>query len=414
MDIIKAKLREASLFQKWIQLLYTPIDSITLGLIRICLASALFYQQLENIFSDRCYRDYILPQYQLNYPYLSWVKPFPETTMLLIQFIFLASTIGLIINYRYRLSTLLTWGIYTYFFLINAIYYNNHYYLISLLLLLFALSPNPNKYHFKFPFWPLFLIRSLLILMYTYAGIAKLTNPDWLEGYQMSIWLNKLTTHSLLNCLSPSLLASLLSWSGLLFDLCISPLLLWEKTRKLAFIMVITFHITNAYILFSQFTGPTIGIFPFVAASSTVLAFSNPGSVRKKIASFIDTLLSEPSASQSNWATWGALAALILIPLMLFTLPLSDIRNGFCLPATWTSDGHLTEIKQESSQENQKSDIYFALSIFQFNALRTPPQLTKILKLWKSQHPKQSYGQTKIIIDDTMQEIPLEIRKEIK
>jgi len=280
-----------------------------------------------------------------------------------------------------------------------------------MLLLLFAVSPAPNKYHKKCPYWPLFLIQTVLVAMYTYAGIAKLTNPDWLRGYQMAIWLSKINPHSLLHHLFPIHLATQIAWCGMIFDLCISPLLLWKKTRKWAFVFVVTFHITNAYILFSQFSGPALGIFPFIATSSTLLAFSKPESVRKKITSLIQSLFTHTSPSQTKWPSWTALMSIVLIPLMIFTLPLSDIRNGFCLPGTWTSDGHLTGMREGVNQSNQMSDIYFTLTIFQFNALRTPPQLTQILKQWKYTHPQNAFDQTKIIIDDTIQDIPANIKK---
>ncbi len=55
--------------------------------------------------------------------------------------------------------------------------------------------------------------------------------------------------------------------NGVLFDLLIVPLLLWRRTRALAFVAVVIFHASNA-VLFK------IGVFPFLMVALTTVFFS--------------------------------------------------------------------------------------------------------------------------------------------
>jgi hypothetical protein len=58
-----------------------------------------------------------------------------------------------------------------------------------------------------------------------------------------------------------------ISYGGLLFDLAIVPLLLWKRTRLLAFLVAVAFHLTNWYLF-------NIGIFPWFMIAGTLLFFS--------------------------------------------------------------------------------------------------------------------------------------------
>ena len=58
----------------------------------------------------------------------------------------------------------------------------------------------------------------------------------------------------------------LISYGGLLFDLLIVPLLLWRRTRPLAFLVALAFHLTNWYLF-------NIGIFPWLMIAATLLFF---------------------------------------------------------------------------------------------------------------------------------------------
>ena len=61
------------------------------------------------------------------------------------------------------------------------------------------------------------------------------------------------------------------SYGGLLFDLAVVPLLLWQRTRLATFVVAVIFHLCNA--LLFQFS---IGIFPWVMIAATLMFFDPP------------------------------------------------------------------------------------------------------------------------------------------
>jgi vitamin K-dependent gamma-carboxylase len=71
----------------------------------------------------------------------------------------------------------------------------------------------------------------------------------------VSDWLNERWLHLLL------------SWGGIGLDILIVPLLLWRRTRVVAFITVVVFHLTNS--LFFD-----IEVFPWFAIAATTLFFA--------------------------------------------------------------------------------------------------------------------------------------------
>jgi hypothetical protein len=114
------------------------------------------------------------------------------------------------------------------------------------------------------PFWSLFLLRAQFFVVYFYGGVAKL-NPDWLVGEPMRAWLQNRADYPLVGPFFTSGAGVwFFSYGGLLFDLSIGFLLVWRRTRLLAFLGVLFFNLTNKW-LFS------IGIFPYVMIAATIL-----------------------------------------------------------------------------------------------------------------------------------------------
>ena len=103
--------------------------------------------------------------------------------------------------------------------------------------------------------------------MYFFGGIAKL-NSDWLAGEPMRMWLAQRSNFWLIGqFFTEEWAVYLFSYGGLLLDLFIVPLLLYSRTRALAFGLVVGFHTMNT-LLFH------IGIFPILALAATTLFFA--------------------------------------------------------------------------------------------------------------------------------------------
>src|SRR5690606_1818259 len=167
----------------------------------------------------------------------------------------------------YRFSTImfaLGWSL-VYF--MQKSHYNNHYYLVMLIAWWMVLIP-ANRYRaVDVWFWPqirtnytynwtrLFFIFQVLIV-YLFAAIAKLY-PGWMNGdFLMLRYMGvahyvrkEIGWEPLTQLLQSREFAQIFSWLGFGFDLLIIPLLLWKRTRIIAFLSAIFFHIFNSITL---------------------------------------------------------------------------------------------------------------------------------------------------------------------
>jgi hypothetical protein len=192
---------------------------------------------------------------------------------------------GIMLGGFYRFYCALFFLSFTYFFLIEQAKYLNHFYLISLLSFLMLLV-HANRWASidrlwsksakiqTVPFWNLFLLRTQLVIVYFYSGVAKL-NHDWLRGEPLNHWLEQRINYPIIGVFLEEEWVRLyvFSYGGLLFDLLIGFALLWKRTRVLALIPLCIFHIANSFIF-------SIGVFPWLMLASTIVFFE-PGFPRK-------------------------------------------------------------------------------------------------------------------------------------
>lgn len=163
---------------------------------------------------------------------------------------------------------------YTYYFSTTLLDYNNHYYLSLLLIYLFTFSHYfypQTIYKIKLvPRWNIMIFRWQWVIVYFYAGIAKL-NVDWLSGTVIAKTLSGSETHSVLQFLAHPMVARIIGGAGTIVDLFLAFGLLIEKTRRVAVIALISFHLLNESVFFSDLTGDSVGYFPLLGIISTVL-----------------------------------------------------------------------------------------------------------------------------------------------
>lgn len=220
---------------------------------------------------------YIAPKFHFSYYGFEWVKPLGDFTYLI--FILCGITALMVAaGYKYRLAIIGFFLSFTYIELMDKTTYLNHYYFISILSFLMIFLPassyysydalkNPSRAFQKIPNWCIDSIKLLLGLVYFYAGLAKL-NSDWLfKAMPLKIWLpSKYDLPFLGDLLQQEWMHYLFSWSGMLYDLFIPFLLLWKRTRMVAFILVIIFHVLTR-VLFP------IGMFPYIMIVSALIFF---------------------------------------------------------------------------------------------------------------------------------------------
>lgn len=162
-----------------------------------------------------------------------------------------------------RPALLLYLALFGYLELLDKVLYLNHYVLVTLLLGTLALLPSCTAE--RTPRWTLRLLQLEFGLVWFWAGVCKL-NSDWmLRGEPLYTWLH---ARMELPVVGPLLArwetALAMSWGGALFDLFIFPLLLWRRTRVLALLLLVGFHVVTG-LLFS------IGVFPWVMLLGALL-----------------------------------------------------------------------------------------------------------------------------------------------
>jgi len=273
-------------------------------------------------------RLYTAPNWTFSYPGFSWVYPWPEPWTSLTFAAYGVAALFVAAGLFYRPAAVVMFLGFTATWMMEEAYYLNHFYLASLLALLLILMPAaawlsldnwratrnippPKRPAVTIPFWPVFLLRAQLFLVYTFAGIAKL-NPDWLVGEPVRLWFHgSLHAAYLENFLDPNQMFSVrqflrseqtiyfIAYCGLLFDLAVGTLLLFRRTRWLGFAMTLTFHGINFFLF-------NIGAFPVLATWATLIFFPTDWPLR------LVSWLKQPRLRPPDWG-W-LIAGALLIP----------------------------------------------------------------------------------------------------
>lgn len=244
---------------------------------------------------------YIDPSFHFSYYGFEWVKPIGAWTYLI--FIVCAlSAIGVALGWKYRWSITAFFLSFTYIELMDKTTYLNHYYFISAMSFLmiflpagryFSMDARESTYAREYiPRWTVDSVKLLLGIVYFYAGLAKL-NYDWLvQAMPLKIWLPGRYDIPLIgHLLEQDWVAYAFSWSGMIYDLLIPFALLFRKTRPIAFVCVVVFHVLTR-VLFP------IGMFPYIMIISTLIFFD--ASLHKWILNKIGVLFSWSTQAYDN------------------------------------------------------------------------------------------------------------------
>jgi hypothetical protein len=225
------------------------------------------------------YELYVQPSYHFTFYGFEWVQPLGAAGMYALFAVIGLSALALMLGWRYRIAAVLFFLSFTYVELIDKTNYLNHYYFVSIISFLLIWVPANRRFSLDawrdaslradlVPAWTVNIFKLQLGLVYVYAGLAKL-HPDWLlDAMPLRLWL---PAHGHWPIIGPLLempeTAYLFSWGGALYDLTIVFFLLWKRTRPLAYVAVIGFHLATA-LLFQ------IGMFPYIMILSTLIYFS--------------------------------------------------------------------------------------------------------------------------------------------
>ena len=277
--------------RKWMESASRPVGILPLVCFRVAFGGVLCASMIRFVANGWVETQYIAPQ--VHFPFLgwTWITPLPGVGMYVVFTLLIVFSLGVALGAFYRISIVGFFLLFTYVELIDLAFYLNHYYLVSLLTFLCIWLPLHRKWSIDawrspelradtVPGWTLGLLRVQLAIVYVFAGIAKL-NRDWLfRAMPLTLWLRARDDLPLIGgLLRQPTTAYVMSWAGALYDLTIPFWLVYRRTRPLALLAVIVFHVLTA-ILF-----PAIGMFPWVMLASA-LVFLDEGDLRWLMARF--------------------------------------------------------------------------------------------------------------------------------
>ena len=254
-----------------------PTDVASVVVFRFGFGLLMFWEVTRYFYFGWVKDLYAKSQFHFQYEWFRWIVPFPGEGMYL-----LFATLGILalmiaFGLFYRTAAILFFLGYTYVFLLDQAFYNNHFYLICMLSFMLVLAPlhkswsldvlrGAETHRDRLPAIWLWLIRFHIGIVYFYGGIAKF-DPDWLAGLATKELIGKANHGTIFQSLIeyPGV-PQFYAWSGMLFDLLIPFLMLWKPTRKWAFLAAVLFHINNYFVF-------PIGIFPVLSLVLTLIYF---------------------------------------------------------------------------------------------------------------------------------------------
>ncbi|MFC0321086.1 HTTM domain-containing protein [Olivibacter oleidegradans] len=328
--------------------LFKKIDHIQLILFRIFFGLLALLECWGAIVTGWVKETFVDPNFTFPFFGFEWTQFLLGDIMYLLFVVLGLSGLCIAIGYRYRVSILLFSLGWSLVYFMQKSNYNNHYYLVMLIAWFMVFMPanralsldvrrGRTKGQQSMFNWQRYLFVTQLLIVYTFAGIAKLY-PGWYNGQYLHLRLSDSSTwyrthfswSHFADLLSSENFARLLSWLGIGFDLLVIPLLLWKPTRTITFIAALLFHIFNSITLH-------IGIFPYFALALAIFCFP-PELIRKRFGQYLTNnpyrVVSSPPRPLSKYLL------LLLASYVLWQLYLPLRHHLIAGDVLWTEEGH--------------------------------------------------------------------------
>ncbi len=334
--------------QKFVQLMFKKVDNSQLVIFRIFFGLLMLLESWGAIATGWVKEAFVIPESTFTFMGFEWTQVLLGNFMYGYYIVMGIMGILIMVGYRYIfacLSFFMMWGL-TYF--MQKSHYNNHYYLVWLISGFMAIIP-ANRYYSidakQHPFikqnwtryWTVFIFQIQIAIVYVYASLAKLY-PGWLENKFLSLRLkraanwfrNEMSWDAYANFLEIESVQYFQVYAGIFFDLLVVPMLLFKRTRTIALIATLTFHIANSITL-------QIGIFPYFAIAFAVFFYP-----RKRIQqlffkskTFYQDVNKNVDFSNFQYLGFGLIFFYFIIQLAL------PVRHWFIEDnVLWTEEGH--------------------------------------------------------------------------
>lgn len=259
--------------------LFKHIDNTGLILWRLAFGLLITIEAFGAILTGWVRRNFVDPEFTFNFIGFEFLQPLPGNGMYFYFVLMGIFGVLITIGYKYRFSMFCYALMWTCVYLMQKTSYNNHYYLMMLLCWLMVFLPanrwfsvdanrNPELKSAGVPRWTYLVVILQVWIVYTYASIAKIY-PDWLDGTVTALFMKGKSDYWLIgDFLQLPWVHYSMAYVGILFDLLIVPLLLWRRTRVIAFCISIFFHLFNSVVF-------QIGIFPYMSIAFALFFFSS-------------------------------------------------------------------------------------------------------------------------------------------
>ena len=286
---------------------------------------------------------YAVPANHLRYPGLQWIPEVPAAAVFVVAAVAFLGAVGVAVGWHHRLAASFFAASFGWLEVTEATTYLNHYWLVTYLFVLAAFLPLSAAFSLQtrrdgsevlVPIAAVWLLRAQIVLVYFYAGVAKLRGDWLLEGMPLRIWLPARADLPLVGgILDDPATAMVLAWAGLVFDLSVGFALLYRKTRPWAFGAVVVFHLAT-WLLF-----PSIGIFP-LAMIAVTLAFFDPDWPRMLWVRSKRAPVTSPTTVRFPAVEWGRGAAALTVVWLVVQLSLPLRHFIMAGDAVWTGEGY--------------------------------------------------------------------------
>lgn len=375
----------------------TPVDGASLGFFRIVWGALMIVESLDRI--PKATGLFSPDFFHFTYSLAPFIKPMPSNALVHVELWVMAFCAFMVmIGYGFRFFNVAFGILYTHLFLIEKVYYNNHFYLTCLLTLLLAftsadrcfsvkawLKKRKGVIHDEVPLWNLLILRYQVVIVYFFGAVAKFQG-DWLLGEPLRHWMGTKPPETLRPPVSffPEVLQQewfiwSLSYGGFFFDLIVGFLLLNRRTFWPAAGAAIFFHITNNS-LFKIGFFPVIGISllavffqphwprPVLAKISQLLKRSGKPSKHRNIRKGTRKAAGEPLANRERPLAAPLITAFIFVYFAVQILvPLRTLRYGG--DPSWSEVGHYFSWRMMLRDKDAYMKLFF-----------NPPEAEKLLE----------------------------------
>ncbi|MBI1304993.1 MAG: hypothetical protein GC181_00095 [Bacteroidetes bacterium] len=344
---------------------FSPESSLPISFWRILFGLILIFESFGSLLIGYTKRVFVDPPERVfTFIGFDWLMPHPGSWVYWIYVVMGLLAVAITTGYFYRISMVGFSILWTWTYLSHKVGYNNHHYLMVLLCWMMVFIPanmamsldvKQGRVRYSETTSKIFRWQFILLLwiVYTYASIAKMY-PDWMHGDVIESWFAPKKSLSLIGGFYAWKFTPLLiSWGGILFDLLVIPFLLIRKTRTVAFVIGIFFHVINS-ISFQ------IGTFPYLMIASGILFFT-PETLEKKFGGFFRKCGWKKYAESGSRITRNQNRMLVLYFIFFLIQIILPLRHyAYSGEVLWTEEGH--RLSWRMMLRSKTGRLYFRIS----------------------------------------------------